>query len=197
MKPTIRNLDFYLDCFQHLRCAKSKGIEAPHKPILLIAITRLFAQKKLSGTRISINDDLETMFLQTWQEWVRTPHRPNLGMPFYHLRGEAFGWELSLSAQFNSLGNHNQQLKSLGTLKRAQAVAHIHPELSELLQDPETNLIIHDFLIQRYFKNTVKNQNDEISVLQKLYHQLPNNMMCLLPSMLKIPHNAYHFIQAA
>lgn len=145
------SLQFYLSCFNHLRCDKSKFGLAPHKPILLITIIRLFQKGKLSSTQIGITPDLEHEFEQTWHELVKTPHRMNLGLPFYHLRGEEFGWELTLAPNYPIHIDDKNKMKNVNNLKQAQAIAHIQSDLVALLQNTEHNRILHDFLVERYF----------------------------------------------
>lgn len=145
------NLQFYLMCFDDLRCDKSKFGLAPHKPILLIAIIRLFQKGKLSSTQIDITPDLEHEFEQIWYELVKTPHRMNLGLPFYHLRSEKFGWALTLSPDYPIHIDDKNKMKNINNLKQAKAAAHIQSDLVALLQNTEHNRILHDFLLGRYF----------------------------------------------
>lgn len=144
-------LNFYLDCFANLRCDKSKFGVAPHKPVLLIAIIRLFQYGKLNNSQIAITPDLEHEFEQAWYEFVKTPHRMNLGLPFYHMRNERFGWRLSVSERYRFDLDDKNKMKNLNTLKAANAVATLETELVDLCKEQKYSQILHDFLISRYF----------------------------------------------
>lgn len=150
----MNTLSFYLQCFDKLRCDKSYGSEAPHKAVLLLAIIRLFRQGIFHSAQITITPALEDEFANIWQEYVQTNHQMNLGLPFYHLRDEPFGWQLTVAPEYVDLLNEKNRMKNINTLKDAQAVATIDAELLGYLLDKRSNQIIDDLIVWWYFQAT-------------------------------------------
>ena len=85
-------LPYYIHCFTHLkRDAKNGG--APHKPILLLSIIRLFEEGIFTNNQVHILPELVASFKTNWSKLVVTYHHPIFAMPFYHMSSEPF-WKL-------------------------------------------------------------------------------------------------------
>lgn len=151
----MSSLQNYIQDFNRLKCAKSvKHGEAPHKPVLLLAIIEMATQGRLKTSQIFIGDDLKNSFMQMWCEHVRSSHyQPDLGKPFYHMKNEPF-WRLKARPGFeNELENKNK-MKHLNSLNKAVEYAEIETGLWRLLQNSMSREALRAFLLARYFNKT-------------------------------------------
>jgi putative restriction endonuclease len=58
---------------------------APHKPILLLSVIRLFENGLLTNNQIYVLPELVASFKSNWSKLVTTNHFPIFALPFYHL----------------------------------------------------------------------------------------------------------------
>lgn len=150
------NVDHYRDCFIRLNCARYRGREAPHKPVLLLALIELFEQGRLKGERILPDEILEHAFIRNWERYVTdSDFKMLLGTPFYHMRNERF-WVLEIDENQGIELEDKNKLKQLNTLRRVGAQAYLDAGLVVCLQDRDARQILRDALLERYFyqKNT-------------------------------------------
>ncbi|UOO81703.1 hypothetical protein LVJ83_12385 [Uruburuella testudinis] len=146
-----QSLSYYLECFDRLNCAKHRilGV-APHKPILLLSIIRLFEHGSIRGCEIEISDELEAMFYQVWQEYVHTRHHARFALPFYHMQTEPF-WFLNINEPHRLLAQQKDQMRYIKQLKKAVHSASIDDALADYLADERNRDILREFLVVRYF----------------------------------------------
>lgn len=145
------NTAYYLNLFSKLNCAKYRGKEAPHKPVLLLAIIELFAQCRLNSGEIHPTAELEQAFFQVWQTHVHdNDFAMLLGTPFYHMKTEAF-WQFDINSSCGISIDDKYKLKNLNTLRKAGAYATLDPGLVKCLQNPEARQQLQTLLINRYF----------------------------------------------
>lgn len=146
------SLAHYIQCFDRLKCAKTPVLgEAPHKPVLLLALIELFAKQELNGSIITVSDALKRQFEETWHAHVKTRHKMNLAMPFYHMNQEPF-WRLVRRANSDDAVFHNKNLmKSLTHLTANIEHAEIDPALCLHLQNAPDRNALRQFLLARYF----------------------------------------------
>lgn len=148
-------LPYYVRCFTHLkRDAKNGG--APHKPILLLSIIRLFEKGFFTNNQIHILPELVASFKSNWTELVVTNHFPIFAMPFYHMNSEPF-WKLIANVGCEKWIESKSSMRSLGNLTTAVKFALIDSELAELLSQPESRDILKISILDQYFPKTKSN----------------------------------------
>lgn len=157
-------LPYYVHCFTHLkRDAKNGG--APHKPILLLSVIRLFEKGIFTNNQIHILPELVASFKSNWSKLVITNHHPIFAMPFYHMSSEPF-WKLIANVGCEKWIESKSSMRSLRNLTIAVNFALIDNELSEILLKPESRDILKFSVLDRYFPKTKFNfGNNEIDDL--------------------------------
>ncbi|QEY24861.1 restriction endonuclease [Neisseria animalis] len=147
----LRQYEIYFD---RLNCAKSPTLgEAPHKPVLLLAVMEMAAAGRLQNRQIALTPDLAVFFERMWHSYVRTAHKMNLAMPFYHMKAEPF-WRIKVRKGFEGEFENKNKMKGLNALAQAVEYAEIDAELWHLLQNPTDRQKLHDFLVLRYFNKS-------------------------------------------
>lgn len=145
-KLPLVEIDFEKDLL-NLKRAK----DAPHKPILLLALIRLIQSGGIPDHRILITPELVMEFKAIWSRLVDDPRfKPNFALPFYHLKSSCF-WKLvpKAGAAFAVTSSHS--IKSMNALNEALEYADLDPALFRLLQSPETGKQVTDLLLRKYF----------------------------------------------
>jgi putative restriction endonuclease len=151
----IKDLAYYIHCFTHLkRDMKSGG--APHKPILLLSIIRLFENGVFTNNHIYVLPELVASFKANWTKLVVTNHFPIFSLPFYHLSSEPF-WKLVANAGCEKWIESKSSMRSFGNLTTAVKYALIDSELATLLFIPENRDILKIALLDKFFSDTKSN----------------------------------------
>ncbi len=116
-----------------------KGTIAPHKPLLLLVLAELAEQGKLTERIIQLTGELVFRFLAYWTVVAeRRPQRPDIHLPFYHLRSD--GCWVPLDADGRP------------TLERRRAVAaNLSETFLACLNDKEFRTQMRRILIAKYF----------------------------------------------
>ena len=128
----------WLKAISNLRVDR-KGSIAPHKPLLLLVLAELAEQGKLSVKILPLTGELVFRFLAYWTVVVeRRPQRPDIHLPFYHMRGDGCWTPLDENGR--------------PTLERRRAIAaEIDETFLACLNDPEFRLQMRRILIAKYF----------------------------------------------
>src|SRR5690554_7002866 len=71
---------------------KKRG-DAPHKPVLLLAIIEGIENGDIISNRIAISPELVLSFKDIWSKIVVIDHLQNFSMPFFRLKSDGF-WKL-------------------------------------------------------------------------------------------------------
>lgn len=77
-------LQIYLKRIKKIRVAKSKGIIAPHKPILLISIFQLFANKTIKENKVYLTAELVALFRDNWSRLATNCSHLNFLFAFFN-----------------------------------------------------------------------------------------------------------------
>jgi putative restriction endonuclease len=93
----LKDLPYYIHCFKHLKRDMKNG-GAPHKPILLLSVIRLFENGLFTDNRIYVLPELVASFKANWAKLVVTNHfsmyaeelYPDLGNIAVHRRKYGF-----------------------------------------------------------------------------------------------------------
>ena len=148
-------LIYYIHCFTNLkRDAKNGG--APHKPILLLSIIRLFEEEIFTNNQIYILPELVAAFKSNWSQLVITNHHSIFAMPFYHMSSEPF-WKLIANVGCEKWIESKSSMRSLQNLTTAINSAFIDNELAKLLLQTESRDIMKISILDRYFPETKSN----------------------------------------
>jgi len=151
---------YYLHCFTHLKRDMKNG-GAPHKPILLLSIIRLFEDKIFVNNQIHILPELVGVFKNIWSELVITNHHPVFALPFYHMNSEPF-WQLVPNFGCEKWVKSKNSISSLQSLTTAVNFALIDDDLSNLLKQQESRGILQMAILDQYFPKTKHNyQNNQ------------------------------------
>ena len=145
---------YYERCFDQLHCAKHSILgEAPHKPILLLALMQMVETGTLKSQQIGLTPLLQQTFENVWYRYVRTQHKMNLAQPFYHMQYEPF-WNIQRKTTSNDDFYNKNKMKSLYSLQQQVDYATIDDELWACWQDKNSKENLAAFLIMRYFNKT-------------------------------------------
>jgi putative restriction endonuclease len=145
---------------------------APHKPILLLSVIRLFEQSIFTDNQIYVLPELVASFKSNWAKLVVTNHFPIFALPFYHLCSEPF-WKVVANAGCEKWIESKSSMRSFGNLTTAVKYALTDKELSDLLLMPENRDILKIALLNKYFPDTKSNFNtggDDDLPTEKLLH---------------------------
>jgi putative restriction endonuclease len=126
---------------------------APHKPILLLSIIRLFENGIFTNNQIFVLPELVASFKTNWSKLVITNHFSIFSLPFYHLNSEPF-WKLIPNIGCEKWVESKSSMRSLGNLTTAIKYAFIDEELSNILLLPENRDILKISLLDKYFPDT-------------------------------------------
>ena len=148
----IKNLTYYINCFETLKRDRKNG-GAPHKPILLLSIIQLFEKNFFTNNQIQILPELVASFKSIWSKLVVTNHYPVFAMPFYHMNSEPF-WKLVANTGCEKWLASKNAINSLKNLATAVKFALIDNELLKLLLESESRDLLKITILNTYFSET-------------------------------------------
>jgi len=146
MIPNSESLKFYLKKFTHLRQGVTKYGKAPHKPILLLTFMQLLEKGEITENKVYISPELVGLFKELFVLLVRTEHKADFFLPFYHLSGEGF-WHIKTKAG----PDLNVYISSFKGLNEVADYGYFNENLFLLLINPESRNILKTILLNRYF----------------------------------------------
>jgi putative restriction endonuclease len=145
--------------------------DAPHKPILLIAVLELIDRGQIQHNQIYLSPELVAAFLKYWGSLVKNPkYHSDISLPFFHLKGDEF-WHLMANPGFEATIARKVKIKGLTALRDVVKYAYLDEELFEYLQEPSNRLRLSEVLIQTYFPNEAQQfegiqEKDELEDIQ-------------------------------
>lgn len=149
MTATPSALTAYLQKFTRLRQGVTRYGKAPHKPVLLLVFIQLFERAELTENKVYISPELVALFKETFALLVRTAHKADFFLPFYHLSNEGF-W----SVQTKSGSELQVYISHFKALNEVVAYGCFSEELFALLMDTQSRSILKTALLDRYFPET-------------------------------------------
>lgn len=162
-------LETYLKRIKKIRVAKSKGIIAPHKPILLISIFQLFANKTIKENKVYLTAELVALFRDNWSRLATAQHDCRISYPFYYLRSDKF-WHLKAKNSFFNIDSLGSLIKSFSKLNEVVEYGSFDTELFELLQQEVNCNIFISEILDYFFPETKSNFNKgggELAVIEQ------------------------------
>ena len=136
----------YVNKFRSLRVDRAHGA-APNKPVLLLAILELIEQGQIRENIIPPSPSLFEIFMKYWS--IVTDRRPNLALPFFHLKSEGF-WHHQANAGYETALRVTTQIKTVSRLREIIAHASLDGELFTLLTVPHDREVLRQTLIHTY-----------------------------------------------
>jgi putative restriction endonuclease len=147
----------YLERFARLRTDSSRSrwpaktyYRAPHKPLLLLAVMDLIAERTISANLVEITPDLGELFALYWSRVMPPDQLGNLALPFFHLKSDGF-WHLIPRPGKKAFVEANDQIKSVHRLRELVIGARLDEELYQLLQNDKSREQLRALLIEKYF----------------------------------------------
>lgn len=162
----------YINAFKKLKRAHQGG-GAPHKPILLLAILDCIIQGKIQSNKIYISPELILCFKELWFKLVKTPHRLNFALPFYHMQSESF-WKLICKPGYHIELTTSNSIKSLSSLDNSLLYAELDIDLFNLMSNAITNELLRLELLKLYFNET-SNITADFSLFNSIESQILND----------------------
>ncbi len=163
------NLQKYVQKMERLQIDKAHG-DAPHKPLLLLAVIELIEQGQIHENRIYFSPDLAETAMKYWKI---TDRKFNIAMPFFHLRSEGF-WHLYPNSGHETALEGARQIRSISGIHEAIAYASLDDDLFILLTDSSNREVIRQTLIRTYFPDLKQEIESLIAEEQQIgeYEQL-------------------------
>ena len=159
--PTLSN---YIEAFQSLHTAKVKGVKAPHKAVLLLAVIDLVEEKMIGTPRIRLTDALNNRFNEIWMRYIghSAIFTADICKPFYHMQHEPF-WNLvekqstMMTAEPVVPSRERKDLPKGGYTIKAMREGYEYAEIDEalfaLLQNADNRALLRVLLINTYLTN--------------------------------------------
>ncbi len=154
----MTDLKNYIGYFAKLRRASGSvwtvatKCQAPHKPLLLLALLDIVARGGVSAF-IDVREDLvelNELFTNYWRQVVPTRQTSSIAFPFSRLHNEPF-WEL-VPAEKQEIDR--KSINSINTVNQLRQVAiggRINPELYVLMQKEENRSALRQTLLEGCF----------------------------------------------
>lgn len=142
----MNNINHYVHSFSHLRRGTTIYGPAPHKLVLLLAIIHDIETGTIKTNRIVPSDQLIAGFQSIWKEYVRSGHKLNFALPFYHLSNEGF-WHLHAFPGKEGDLLEQSTIGSLPLLKKIIQYVSLDSELFEELKRPDCRKELKQTLI--------------------------------------------------
>ncbi len=158
-----KSLEYYAKKFAKLRIDRAHGAVAPHKPILLLSVIELIEQGLLRHNQIPVSAELIAAFLKLWQQLGSTTHNADIGMPFFHLRGDGV-WHFKPNPGFETLLSSGAKVRAVGVLRQAVEYAYLDEELFELLQQPASRNLLMNTLLNTWFADKTQQVQELLRV---------------------------------
>lgn len=165
----MQGIKYYVSIFSSLHTNKQKGIKAPHKAVLLMAVIDLVEDGGVCSPHIVLTKELEECFNATWRRYIGNSalFSPDIAKPFYHMQHEDF-WMLvtreeansSVAAEDDDTIINKKTLKdlpygrySVNAMRDAFAYAEMDRQLFDILQNNDARAVLRVTLINNYFTN--------------------------------------------
>lgn len=159
----MSDFDGYLRRFAQLHTDRSRTrwpaethYRAPHKPFLLLAVTDLIANGRLTTNFIQFNSELRDAFDLYWKA-LFGHERPSGSplLPYFHLKSDEFWHLIPVPGQESTL----KQTREVGSMTQLQALvlgAALDPALYDLLGAEGTRGELRRILFETYFVPEVR-----------------------------------------
>ncbi|GAC1509489.1 MAG: HNH endonuclease [Chloroflexota bacterium] len=124
---------------------------APHKPLLLLAVLDLFAENGIPDGRVPVDPRVGEIFSRYWHRVMPPDHRPNMALPFFHLKNDGGFWTLVATPGNERALQRASQIRNMSVLTDLVACARLDPALVLCLSVPAERAQLRDVLVDQYF----------------------------------------------
>ena len=154
----------YLYGFTHLRRSARPDVgQAPHKPVLLLALMAEIECGRLEQNRIELSDQLIASFHLHWQALITTDvWQPNIGPPFIRMAVEGF-WHLYRGGRLVDPAPLKDIEKSIIRTRQEVEYASIDPQLWSLMMQPTELKLLKAAVVGAYFSE----KRDAVDAVEK------------------------------
>ena len=142
-------LQKYVQKMKRLRIDRAHK-DAPHKPLLLLAVIELIEQRQIQENKIYFSPALAETVMKYWVEV--TDRKFNIALPFFHLKSDGF-WHLHPNPGQKKVLEGARQIRSISGIQEVIAYASLDDDLFVLLADAGNREIIRQTLISTYFSS--------------------------------------------
>ena len=142
-------LEKYVQKMKRLRIDRAHK-DAPHKPLLLLAVIEMIEQEQIQENKIYFSPALAETVMKYWVEV--TDRKFNIALPFFHLKSDGF-WHLHPNPGQKKVLEGARQIRSISGVQEVIAYASLDDDLFVLLTDAGSREIIRQTLISTYFSN--------------------------------------------
>jgi putative restriction endonuclease len=154
----MSSLEEYARIFAHLNRSPWRGAgaeashgKAPYKPLLLMAVLDVFAEGLFPDGRVSLRPELVDVFERYWYRVMPFDQRPNIAMPFFHLKNDGDFWQLVATPGNERALEQASGVRSVRELERRVLYAQLAPDLVRCMIAPEGRAVLRDVLVRAYF----------------------------------------------
>ena len=154
-----KDLPYYLEKMKCLNIDKAHG-PAPHKPTLLLSVIALIEEGQIQKNVVFCSEELKDTF---GRYMVRVgDRRPNIWLPFFHLKTDKFWTHHPMPKQSDRL-KRTRKIPTLARLNELISHVTLDEELFVFLTDAISREKIRKTLIDTYFPELAGDLNDLIS----------------------------------
>ena len=139
-------LQKYVQKMKRLRIDRAHK-DAPHKPLLLLAVIEMIEQGQIQKNKIYFSPALAETVMKYWVEV--TDRRFNIALPFFHLKSDGF-WHLHPNPGQKKVLEGARQIRSISGVQEVIAYASLDDDLFVLFTDAGNREIIRQTLIHVY-----------------------------------------------
>ena len=161
---SMNSLNKYIQEFKSLRIDRAHG-NAPHQPVLLLAVIELIEQGQIENNEIPPSPHLVEVFLKYWNSI--TNRKPNIALPFFHLKNRSF-WHHHPNPDYEKALEVVTQIKTFSQLRKIISHASLDEDLFALLNQPLERNILRKTLIDKYLPHRLNEIQRIISEEQQI-----------------------------
>ncbi|GAC1406568.1 MAG: HNH endonuclease [Chloroflexota bacterium] len=124
---------------------------APNKPFLLLSTLELFTQGRIVDGKAPAGPEIGEIFSSFWDRIMPSYSRPNMALPFFHLKNDGGFWTLVAKPGQEEALSHEHSISTMSRLASLVAYAQLDPNLIRCLTGTRERTILRDVLIRQYF----------------------------------------------
>lgn len=154
-----KDLEYYVDKMKRLKIDRAHG-PAPHKPALLLSVIAMIEDGQIPENVIVCSEELKDTFGRYMARVGE--RRPNIWLPFFHLKSDKFWTHHPMPKQGDEL-KRARRIRTLARLNELISHVTLDEDLFVLLADAISRENIRQTLIDTYFPKLVGDLNELIS----------------------------------
>ncbi|MBD2303063.1 HNH endonuclease [Nostoc sp. FACHB-190] len=171
-----KDLAYYVKKFSKRSVVGKQGLNvspgAPNKPILLLSVIEMIANRQIIKNQILFNAELIATFLKLWSH-LEPVRKPDIGLPFYHLTTDGF-WHYQMKLGFEGWMKAKVKIRTPSIIRETVEYAYVDDELWSLLQNPQDRTVLTHVLINSWFNDRTQDIESllQINAFAELQGQL-------------------------